>query len=107
MKFVLEIDSENSALSGNDFPVGDELARVLHQVANQVHGQDHEGLESWFQRLRDTNGNVIGHAVILPDAVHRPTEALRLVEKIATEGKADALREVGDLAYEAGKPHLG
>lgn len=40
MKFVLEIDSNSGPLSDQDFPVGDELARILHKLANQLHGSE-------------------------------------------------------------------
>ncbi|TAL83330.1 MAG: hypothetical protein EPN74_14295 [Rhodanobacter sp.] len=105
MKFVLEIDSENAALSDADYPVGDELARMLHALANQINGSDLGSLDGFQQRLRDTNGNVVGKATVLPQAVHVPTEALSIVQEIAEKAPSDALRQLADLAFEARKPY--
>lgn len=64
MKFVLEIDSNSDPLSDQDFPVGDELARILHGLANQLHGKELDFLDGFPFPLKDSGGNVVGHATV-------------------------------------------
>lgn len=60
MRVALEIDAVGWAFSGEMFPVGGELARILRGVANQVHGADADFLVGIEQPLRDFDGNGVG-----------------------------------------------
>lgn len=64
MKFVLEIDSNSGPLSDEDFPVGDELARILHKLANHLHGGELGFLDGVPFPLKDSEGNDVGHATV-------------------------------------------
>lgn len=66
MRVELEIEANGRAFTEEMFPVGDELARILRGLANQVHGADADFLDGWEQPLRDSYGNVIGRVVIHP-----------------------------------------
>lgn len=62
MKFVLEIDSNGDPFSDQDFPVRDELARILHGLANHLHGSELDSLDGVSFSLKDSEGNEVGHA---------------------------------------------
>jgi len=61
MKLELVINSDNRTFSDLDYPVGDEIARILHRAANQVHGSDMDTLDDLNQPLHDENGSPVGH----------------------------------------------
>lgn len=56
MKFTLEIDCDNAAFGDTDSERGDEVARVLRDLARRVA----DGYLMVY--LRDANGNTVGTA---------------------------------------------
>ena len=62
MKVEITINSGQGTFSEDIFPVGDELARILHGLANQVHGADADFLDGMEQPLHDSDGVVVGAA---------------------------------------------
>lgn len=62
MNLDIKIDASSGAFSEDLFPIGDELARVLHALANQLHGVDADSLDGLEQPLRDSDGAPVGIA---------------------------------------------
>jgi hypothetical protein len=64
MKCRIEINMDNAAFE--DAGHGNELARILQNAARTVTGSSgDDALGSW--RLRDINGNPVGHITISED----------------------------------------
>lgn len=62
MHVEIKIEASGGTFSEDVFPVGDELARILHGLANQVHGIEADSLDGMKQPLRDSDGVVVGTA---------------------------------------------
>lgn len=56
MKFTLNIDTNNEALTDDD--ASSELARILRELSKGICEGTPDGTET--RKLRDVNGNVVG-----------------------------------------------
>lgn len=62
--FILRINVENAMFTDN-MPMGNELARILRELAKRIENDNAENL--WgFQNVRDVNGNVVGQFAVKP-----------------------------------------
>lgn len=61
--FIVTIHTENAAFEGGD--KYDEVARILRVIANSL--QTGSANFSYFQALRDSNGNDVGRAAFKQD----------------------------------------
>ncbi len=62
MKITIEINADNAAFEGAD--CGPELARILATLARRLKDLDAEGVADADERLRDLNGNTVGHFIV-------------------------------------------
>ena len=68
MEVTIRIDCDNAAF--DDYP-GEELARILRKLADEIKDDGPHGCYTPSVALRDANGNTVGEYVVFHDG--RPT----------------------------------